>query len=300
MESPRFSVVIPAYNAERCIEAALDSVARQTTTDYEVIVVDDGSADATFQRVTVWAAAHPALTCRVIRKAHGGLGDTRNVGMQYACGEYLAFLDADDLWLEQKLEAVARCLQHVPGAQVVCHDERLEEQGRRTRRLRHGPYTTYRELLFEGNVLSPSATVVQRLAVEAVGGFSTDPAFHGAEDYDLWLRLAQQGCRFSYLREVHSVYRVHHLAMTDRIEEHHSHVLNVVEAHFHRWTPSTFSDRYRMRRRRAHVLRGAGRMLMRRGEHRQALAFLRRALRQDPFSWKAWCLAAASAVRVPG
>lgn len=289
--SPSISVVIPAYNAAAFIEKALDSVRAQTYPPCETIVVDDGSVDATAELVERWANAYPKIRTRLLRQANKGVGAARNAGIRAAGGEYVAFLDADDLWLTRKLETVIRRLNVAVPADLICHDERLEGVGRRSRRLTHGPYTTYRDMLLKGNTLSPSATVVRRQKLLDVGGFSEDLQFNSAEDYELWLRLARSGCRIEYLHEVLGVFRQDGQGITSKIEMHCEHWLNVLELHFGEWQRKTLLSRYLMRRHRAAILRGACHELMHRGEHREARRFLRRALREDPLSWKTWAVA---------
>ena len=284
-----YSVVIPAYNAERFIRQALDSVAKQTFTGYEIVVVDDGSTDGTAREIEAWAEANPAITLLLVRQSNGGIGAARNVGVRAARGQYVAFLDADDVWAERKLEIMVLHAQQLQAAELLCHDEWLVEDGRR-RGLRHGPYTTYRQLLFKGNSLSTSATVVTRAAVLNVGGFSEDPRFNGVEDYELWLRLAQSGCRIAYRHEPLGTYSVGSHGVTSRLEEHYAHCLNVLQAHFESWRPQNAYYRYLMRKRRATVLRGAGRAFLHLGRHREAFPWFVKSLGEDPFSWKAWAL----------
>lgn len=285
-----FSVVIPAYNAEAFIAEALDSVARQTLADFAVIVLDDGSSDGTSKRVRDWATAHPNVELRLVRQDNRGIGEARNAGVRAATGVYVAFLDADDLWLERKLEAVAERLNGARAADLVCHDEWLEENGARTRRLTHGPYFSYRDLLFKGNTVSTSAAVVRRDRVLAVGGFSPDLRFNGMEDYDLWLRLAHAGCSFEYLHEVLGIYRVHGRGIASRIEEHYEHGLNLLAEHFQVWPSHTLYDRFLMRKRRSDMFRAAGRAFGKQGDHHKALEFIRKALWENPFSLKGWML----------
>ncbi|MBM4135056.1 MAG: glycosyltransferase [Nitrospira sp.] len=292
-----FSVVIPAYNAEQYVREALDSVARQTFTEYEIVVVDDGSSDGTPKQVACWAVDHPRIELRVIQQEHGGIGRARNAGVRGATGTYVAFLDVDDLWMERKLETVALYCQQPKAVELFCHDEWLEENGRR-RRLRYGPYATYRQLLFKGNCLSTSATVVRRTKLLEVGGFSDNPRFNGVEDYELWLRLARTGCCIEYIHEPLGIYRVHGRGITSRIEEHCAHYLNVLEAHFESWQPQTAYCRCLMRRRRAAVLRGAGRASLKVGRHREARLWFMKSLLQDPFSWKAWALSTLNLLRI--
>jgi glycosyltransferase involved in cell wall biosynthesis len=293
-----FSVVIPAYNAEHFIRDALDSVAKQTISDCEIVVVDDGSTDGTVKLVKAWAAAHHGIELRVLQQEHRGIGEARNKGVREATGTYVAFLDSDDIWMERKLEAVAERLDGPKQVDLVCHDEWLEEGGVRTGRLRHGPYTTYRDLLFKGNTVSTSATVVRWETLMEVGGFSGDLRFNSMEDYDLWLRLARSGCRVEYLHEVLGTYRQHGQGISSKIEMHCRNGLNVLEAHFSEWPKKTPYFLYLMRRRRAGMFRGAGRAFMKLGKHGEGQRFLLKAMREDPLSWKTWVLSVLNLVRM--
>ena len=111
--SPRVSVLIPCYNAERYLSAALDSVLAQTYQDFEIIVVDDGSTDDS----AAVAARYPRVRC--FRHAHSGISVTRNLCLSKAKGEFVAFLDADDLWVPEKLEKQVTYLDSHPGCQLV-------------------------------------------------------------------------------------------------------------------------------------------------------------------------------------
>ena len=287
---PFFSVVIPAFNAERFIIDALDSVGSQTFTDYEIIVVDDGSQDATDKLVEMWAERNRQKGVRLYRQGNMGIGAARNVGVRLASGDSIAFLDSDDCWLKRKLERVAAYIRRHPELDLVCHDEWLVDSAGQRRVLKYGPHTHYNDLLFKGNCVSTSATVIRRCKVLEVGGFSEDLRFNGVEDYDLWLRLARAGCRFGYLHEVLGRYRVHEDGITWKAEKHCQNSLYVLDAHFG-WFPNQNAYyRYLIRRRRAATIRGASRALMKQGDHKQARRLLIMALQQDPLSWKTWLL----------
>ena len=297
-DKPLFTVVIPAYNAEAFVCNALDSVASQTFTDYEVIVVDDGSTDETSREIASWSKKYPEVNLEILKQANKGIGGARNTGIRQANGVFVGFLDADDVWLEQKLEFVADHIKEAPGVDVVCHDEWLQMDKVGKKRLTYGPYATYRDLLFNGNCISTSATVVRRQKILEVGGFSEDMRFNGVEDYDLWLRLGRAGCRIEYLHKILGVYQVCGQGVTNNIVLHNQNAMNVLEAHFQRWHPKTLYYRCLIRRRRARTLRSHGHVFMMRGNHREAQRYLCMALKEYPFSWKIWVLALLNIAKI--
>jgi glycosyltransferase involved in cell wall biosynthesis len=289
-EDPLFSVVIPAYNAEKFVCKALDSVTDQTISDYEVVVVDDGSTDGTSRKITSWAKEHPLVKLRLIQQANKGIGGARNAGIRHANGVFVAFLDSDDFWLGKKLEFVADHIKANPSVDMICHDEWLQTDKAGKKRLTYGPYATYRDLLFNGNCISTSATVVRRQKILEVGGFSEDMQFNSVEDYDLWLRLARADCCIEYLHKILGVYRVWGQGVTNNIALHNQHAMNVLDAHFRRWQPKNLYYRYLIRQRRAGTLRGGGHAFMKQGDHREAQKYFCMAIEQDPLNWKTWVL----------
>lgn len=185
---PLVSVVIPAYNAEKFIVQALDSLAVQTYPSVEVIVVDDGSRDAT---ADVVARAHPEVRC--IRQANGGASSARNRGVQEARGEFIAFLDADDVWHPDKLRAQVALMQahsDVLLSRTGMSEVPLLDQARFPDVSNGLPEHKLIPSLGP-SLMSPyfatSTVMVRRQAFLAVGGFDT--AFKVAEDVDLYLRV---------------------------------------------------------------------------------------------------------------
>ena len=293
---PTFSVVIPAWNAAKFITNALDSVAAQTNRDYEIIVVDDGSPDDTAAVVAAWSAAHPQVALNLVRQANRGIGGSRNSGIRHSRGQFVAFLDADDAWQPEKLEAVARFLREKPEVDLVCHHEWLD-RGNSLRRLSHGPHATYEDLLFGGNTISTSAVTVRRALVDQLGGFSEDMKLNGVEDYDLWLRLARDHCRIDYLPLILGTYRVHGQGFTANVDEHLQHMINVLQSHFDSLGEAT---RYydRIRKRRAAMFRQAGHAHMLNGDRGRARALFRRSLMERAAEWRTWVLMLANELGV--
>ncbi len=198
MNGFRISAVIPAYNAQKHLGDCLASVRSQTGPfELEVIVVDDGSKDATASI----ARGHAGVICIV--QANAGPSAARNTGVAAASGEFIAFLDADDLWPEGKLAAQLAILQQQPAAALVFGDCRqFDARGPRAQtefeaggfgRAAWGPGPilegAYGRLL-ENNVITTGGVLARRAALQEVGGFAEDLRL--VEDLDLWLRLARR------------------------------------------------------------------------------------------------------------
>lgn len=196
VETPSVSVVIPAYNAAGYIREALDSVDAQTWADYEVIVVDDASADNTVEVVEEWISARSERVSgryRLVRLTENlGPAGARNRAVAEACGEWIAFLDGDDIWYPHRLARQREVLDVEPAADMLCAAaDRFSDKPPLSPQKRTGlPATGVLSLVtFVGNNPVVTSTVLLRKEVfESVGGF--DPAFRGPEDMDLWLRVA--------------------------------------------------------------------------------------------------------------
>ena len=297
MSVPTFSVVIPAYNASKFIKNALDSVRTQTFSDYEIIVVNDGSIDDTLKVIKDYFSKFPILKHKIINQQNKGIGAARNAGIKVAEGEYIAFLDADDRWFREKLATVKKFFDENSDLDLVCHDEFLVKNGKVIKTLRYGPYNTYRDLLFRGNCISTSATVVKRQKILKAGLFSENLDFNGVEDYELWLRLSKL-CKMAYLHKVLGEYNVHAAGITSNIKRHKQNVLNVIEHHFEQWPHKTIYYKYLMRRRKAETLRNGARAFLRMENFSSAQLYFLRSLFLHPFSIKTWVLLAACILRV--
>jgi GT2 family glycosyltransferase len=179
------SVIIPTYNRAAWVVEAVDSVLDQTYRDLELIVVDDGSTDETPARLAAYGRR-----LRYDRQEHSGVSAARNRGLALASGEWIAFLDSDDLWLPRKLEVQADYCAGHPETEICQTEEIWIRNGRRVNpRRRHAkPSGDIFEPSLELCLVSPSAVLAQKNLLTAVGAF--DPRFPACEDYDLWLRIA--------------------------------------------------------------------------------------------------------------
>lgn len=182
---PRVSIIIPTYNRAEMVREAVASVLAQTCRDFEVVVVDDASTDGTAAALAEWREV------QVIRHPYRrGVSAARNTGIQTARGEWLAFLDSDDLWLPAKLARQMAYLLARPGLFLCQTDETWVRRGARVNKPLSHRKVAGRIFLpsLARCVVSPSAVILHRRLIEAHGGF--DETLPAAEDYDLWLRLS--------------------------------------------------------------------------------------------------------------
>ncbi|OON59510.1 hypothetical protein B0920_24360 [Massilia sp. KIM] len=221
MKSPLVSVVIPCYNAERYIAATLRSVLAQELADMEVIVVDDGSRDGS---VALVRAQFPEV--RVIEQANAGVAAARNRGIAEARGEWIAFVDADDIWLPGKLSAQFEEMAAVPGCRMSytawqvwpCAEpepdqaylEELRARAGDTARWSGASGWIYPQLLLDC-VVWTSTVLAQRALFAEIGGF--DAGLRVGEDYDLWLR-ASRVTPIQRVARPYALYRIHPSSIT--------------------------------------------------------------------------------------
>jgi glycosyltransferase involved in cell wall biosynthesis len=221
MEQPLISVIIPAFNAEKYLAEALQSIALQTYGNWEVLVTEDGSADRTKDIVAEFATAHPGSRIVYLRhRINRGLGATRNSSLGQARGMYHALLDHDDVWLPRHLEQALDALL-TGAADLVYSTAAMFDAASDTEIGMHGPDDDYirdwpTSLYFRKNAILPSSVVMHRGVYGRVGGFARRRAFHGCEDYDYWLRCCRAGVRIRHLPEVTCRYRRHHGALSSR------------------------------------------------------------------------------------
>jgi glycosyltransferase involved in cell wall biosynthesis len=182
----RVSVIIPTYNRILFVMEAVASVLAQSYRDFELIVVDDGSTDGTPAALAAWGDAVTVLR----REARRGVSAARNLGARAAKGDWLAFLDSDDLWLPDKLARQMEYVQANPELIICQTGEAWIRNG-----VRVNPPAACRKV--SGDIflpslrrclVSPSAVMLSRRLFEETGGF--DEELPAAEDYDLWLRIA--------------------------------------------------------------------------------------------------------------
>ena len=188
---PLISIIIPVYNGEKTIRETINSVLNQTFTDFEVIVINDGSTDRTLDILRVVTIQEPRVN--IFSYPRSGSYPSRNHGIEHARGDFIAFLDADDLWTADKLEAQLKALQTNPNAAVAYSwTDFIDEFGQP---LDSGVQITKNgdvlvDLLQSNFIVSGSNPLVRKQALDDVGMF--DESFVSGGDWDLWLRLAER------------------------------------------------------------------------------------------------------------
>lgn len=217
---PAYDVVIPCYDRAHSVADAVASVLAQDHAPMRVIVVDDGSRDASAQVIRGLEATHAGRVTAAILPRNGGASNARNVGAALAGSDWIAFLDSDDRWLP----GAARALLSA-GAEadvVVGHFERVEGDG-----APQAPECLWdggciRAGLASGGVIGPSWAIVRRTTVFAIDGF--DPSFHNCNDWDFYTRAAAAGARFIRIDAVVAQYRT--VAGARLVNDHHQGMVN--------------------------------------------------------------------------
>lgn len=182
--SQTVGVIVPMYNGAATIEETLASVCNQTHRDLDIVVVNDGSTDQSPNIVQNW----PDSRVRLLSQDNAGLSATRNRGAAATDAPYLAFLDADDIWLPRKIEAQLEAISRRPDALIWCWYDEIDEYGKFRRAPDMNPEATLQNLCRWNIVGNGSSMLVSRRAFDASGGFDT--SLTAAEDYAFALEVA--------------------------------------------------------------------------------------------------------------
>lgn len=225
---PLISIIIPVYNGEKTIRETVQSALNQSFTDFELIVINDGSQDATLDIVSSFSDAR----VKVFSFTNGGLPVSRNRGISLANGEYISFLDADDLWTPDKLEKQLTVLKTNPQAGVAYSwTDCIDESGQF---LRQSAYATVRgdvqaNLLLANFISSGSNVLVRKQALMDIGGF--DETLSNCQDWDLWLRLSTR-YEFEPVKTPQVLYRISPHSMSRNVLGLEASMQRIVERSF--------------------------------------------------------------------
>ena len=200
MTKPLISVIIPVFNGEKYIDEAMDSVLAQKYLPIEIIIINDGSTDNTQQHVKQFMVHHPI---HYVFQDNQGLAVSRNVGLSFAKGEYIAFIDADDIWVENKLESQIEVMRRDPTIEMV--------SGRLKQFISQEiPSENHKNYQFHpGEVQSNlmGCALIRRSVFDKYGLF--DPKYHIGQDMDWFLRAKEKGIIIEALPQLVYYRRLH-------------------------------------------------------------------------------------------
>ena len=197
-----FSIIVPCYNVQDTLKETIQSILKQDFNNYEIVAVDDGSFDKTSQILNNYKIKN---NIKVITQSNKGLGAARNTGIKASDGIYICLLDADDLWLPNKLTKVYEIIKNKKYS-LISNDE-IILGNKYLFYLRNNPPRSLSNLLISGNTLSPSAITIKKEIFDKVGLFKEGKQFLGVEDWDFWIRLIDSGEKIRHLPEPLGIYR---------------------------------------------------------------------------------------------
>lgn len=217
MTEPLISVIMPAYNAEKYIAESIDTVVNQTYQNWELIVINDGSADNTEAIAHRYALTDKRI--KLINQENKKLSAARNTGIAAARGEWVAFLDADDLWVADKLEKQVNIINTTPNAGLIFSDGYIFNDGDMNTDFPYGAAvgqysgTEMYKLLYQGNYVPILSVLVKKTHLDKAG--TQDEQFVACQDWDLWLRMAVSNVLFYGMPDRLFYYRRHSLNMSN-------------------------------------------------------------------------------------
>jgi glycosyltransferase involved in cell wall biosynthesis len=222
---PLISVIIPAFNSAKTIKRTIDSVLVQTLTDFELIIINDASTDNTLDIISQYQ--DPRL--QILSYPHGGGNISRNRGLKHALGEYVSFLDADDMWESDKLESQLKVLQQ--NTEVAIAYSWTDYINEEDNVILKGSHTTangniYEKLLVHNFLENGSNPLIRKTSIVELGGF--DETLTAGQDWDMWLRLAQKH-HFICIPKVHILYRVSTNSLSNNLDRQEQACLKVLE-----------------------------------------------------------------------
>lgn len=227
---PTISVIIPVYNGQDTIRETIKSVLNQSHTDLEVLVINDGSLDATLKIISRIEDAR----LQVFSYPNKGLSASRNRGIAKAKGEYISFIDADDLWTIDKLELQLKALQENPEAALAYSwTDYIDESSQFLFSGRHITLNgdVYKELLVNNFLENGSNALIRSKVLSEVGNF--DESLSASEDWDMWLRIAPR-YHFVSVPSPQILYRVSTISMSANLGRQEAEMFKVIERAFER------------------------------------------------------------------
>lgn len=298
---PTISVLLPVYNAQRYIAEALESVLNQTFTDFECLVIDDGSIDRSLQILQRYAAQDPRI--RLTSRPNQGFVKTLNEMLAQAKGEFIARMDADDIALPERFAHQVQFLREHP--EVVCvggAQDWIDEAGRLLIDHQEAAHDAeiQQQLLSGRTAINHPSALMRRQALLQIGGY--DEAMYPSEDLDVWLKLGEIG-RLANLEETVLKYRQHSQSISERQQDEQTKKRRSaceqawqrrgIQGHFEEtepWRPVDRPTRYR------YMLR-YGWWFFNTGQRYAAILYGFRAIQALPAALEGWKLLACALIK---
>lgn len=206
----KISCIIPVYNSESYLEAALDSVLSQDWPLHEIIAVDDGSTDTSASLLRRYEPAVAIVTSR-----HAGIPAARNAGLRQASGDVIAFQDADDLWPPGRLKVMAELLEHEPSVDVLAGLVQIRNE----RSVEPADMTTRHRFLL-------ASLLIRRGVFDRIGPFNEE--LEVGEDTEFVMRARHKGISFKLIDQVAMIYRLHSTNISQNVGRNHSNALDAL------------------------------------------------------------------------
>ena len=284
MQSPFFSVIIPTYNSSEYVVKTLSTVLEQTCKNYEIIVSDDGSSDNTVEVVKAVFDKYGHRENKILINSHEGAAAARNRGIEAANGNWISFLDSDDLWFEKKLSMVADYIlqNHID---IVCHSsiEKSNENEILIKRHNFHNYNVSPFLsLYRTNSLGTSAVTVKKALLIESGLF--DKSLPAAHDYDLWLRMAMiPDIKIGFIKEPLTYYITRKGNISSNVEQRLQCWLTIEEKYYKDLKRFSKFPRIERARFRGSAFASSGLALIRTGNPKRGFVLLFTGLARWPF-----------------
>lgn len=224
--NPIFSVVVPAYNQAQFLPFTIDSILAQTVKEYEIIVVNDGSTDNTAE-----VAASYGDKIRYVYQDNMGLAGVRNTGVHEARGQFVSFLDSDDMWASDYLETIRELAEQNPDAGLFCAGLTYVNKAGEPLSRGYVPLVEQEKMyekILRGNFLYSIVTI----RIEVARKNLSDVNFRRLQDWELWIRLIRQGVRFVGTDKSLAFYRVHDANSTKNVANGQAAALAIAEKHY--------------------------------------------------------------------
>ncbi|WP_397599757.1 glycosyltransferase family 2 protein [Silvanigrella sp.] len=280
--NPLISVVIPTFNHAHLIKKCIKSVINQTYQNFEILIINNFSQDNTIEVIDSFKDERIKI---YNYKNDGIIAKARNLGIRESNGEYIAFLDSDDSWYESKLINILEEFRF-SNADVICHNMNVISFENPPYIMYSGPQknATFDNLLFQGNALILSATVLHKNVINKVGFFSEEKKFITAEDYEFWLRIAKENLQFSFINKTLGEYLIHQNNATKSFKKNYEATKSVIMEHY---KDIHFLNKLKLRNRLALLSYTSGRNCER-TNRKKAILFFVKSIKKNPLIIKTY------------